>query len=87
MVQGGMFTQPFCSEDLSVLLKNEKLKYVLIRNETSVFNPLPLLDKKKNSAYLPFLPLPPHLNHDREKYMLTYCLCLDEPELFPIESV
>lgn len=42
---------------------------------------------KKNSAYLPFLPLPPDLNHDREKYMLTYCLCLDEPELFPIESV
>lgn len=46
MVQGGMFTQPFCSEDLSVLLKNEKLKYVLIDNETSVFNPLPPLDKK-----------------------------------------
>lgn len=86
MVQGGMFTQPFCSEDLSVLLKNEKLKYVLIRNEKSVFNPLPPLDKK-NSAYLPFRPLPPHLNHDREKYMLTYCLCLDEPELFPIGSV
>lgn len=21
------------------------------------------------------------------EYMLTYCLCLDEPELFPIESV
>lgn len=55
MVQGGMFTQPFCSEDLSVLLKNEKLKYVLIRNEKSVFNPLPPLDKK-NSAYLPFPP-------------------------------
>ena len=86
MVQGGMFTQPFCSEDLSVLLKNEKLKYVLIPNKTLVLNPLPSLDKKILLIY-PSPPLPPHLNHDCEKYMLTYCLCLDEPELFPIESV
>ena len=85
MVQGGIFTQPFCSEDLSVLLKNEKLKYVLIDNETSVFNPLPSLGKKILLIYPS--PLRPHLNHDCEKYMLTYCLCLDEPELFPIESV
>lgn len=56
MVQGGMFTQPFCSEDLSVLLKNEKLKYVLIRNEKSVFNPLPPLDKKKILLIYPSSP-------------------------------
>ena len=74
MVQGGKFTQPFCSEDLSVLLKNEKLKYVLIDNETSVFNPLPPLDKKK--FCLSTLPPPPSPPQPRSWKIHAYLLSL-----------